>query len=81
MKWTSRVVLGLVAVFVVAQVVPYGRAHENPAVVAEPQWSSPHVRELAERACFDCHSNESRWPWYVDADRNELAGGLRAKEL
>jgi hypothetical protein len=19
---------------------------------------------LAARACFDCHSNETRWPWY-----------------
>ena len=23
-----------------------------------------HVRELAVRACFDCHSNQTRWPWY-----------------
>ena len=23
----------------------------------------PH-RELAKRACFDCHSNETVWPWY-----------------
>jgi len=22
------------------------------------------VRELAARACFDCHSNQTVWPWY-----------------
>ncbi len=30
----------------------------------EPHWDSPQTRELAVRACFDCHSNETRWPWY-----------------
>jgi mono/diheme cytochrome c family protein len=30
----------------------------------EPQWDSPQTRELMQRACFDCHSNESTWPWY-----------------
>ncbi len=48
----------------VAQLVPYGRDHTNPPVVAEPQWDSPQTRALAKRACFDCHSNETVWPWY-----------------
>jgi hypothetical protein len=47
------------------QLVPYGRAHSNPPVLAEPAWDSPRTRELAERACFDCHSNETKWPWYA----------------
>ena len=46
------------------QLVPYGRAHVNPPVVAEPRWDSPATRHLAERACFDCHSNETHWPAY-----------------
>ncbi len=51
--------------FAVLQVVPYGRAHSNPPVIAEPMWDSPRTRELAVRACFDCHSNETKWPWYA----------------
>ena len=51
--------------FVVAQLVPYGRHHTNPAITAEPSWDSAQTRRLAERACFDCHSNETRWPWYA----------------
>ena len=26
---------------------------------------SSQTRLLAQRACFDCHSNESVWPWYA----------------
>lgn len=54
----------LAAGFLLIQLVPYGRAHDNPAVVSEPNWDSPQTRELAQRACFDCHSNETIWPWY-----------------
>ncbi|MBE2279194.1 MAG: heme-binding domain-containing protein [Ignavibacteriaceae bacterium] len=36
----------------------------NPPVIAEPNWDSPKTREYAVRACFDCHSNETKWPWY-----------------
>jgi hypothetical protein len=54
----------LVGEFLILQVVPYGRAHDNPGVVKEPPWDSPRTRELAVRACFDCHSNETNWPWY-----------------
>lgn len=58
------IIVALVALFVVIQLLPIGRNHTNPAVVAEPQWDSPQTRELAARACFDCHSNETVWPWY-----------------
>lgn len=51
-------------VFLAIQLVPYGRAQTNPRVVAEPAWDSATTRELAVRACFDCHSNETSWPWY-----------------
>lgn len=54
----------IAALALLIQLVPYGRSHDNPAVVAEPQWSSPQVREIAVRACYDCHSNQSKWPWY-----------------
>ncbi len=55
---------GLVALFAVAQAVPYGRGHSNPPVTREPAWDSPATRALAQRACFDCHSNLTTWPWY-----------------
>ena len=56
----------IVGIFLVMQLIPYGRTHTNPRVIQEPAWDSPRTRELAKRACFDCHSNETRWPWYAD---------------
>ena len=47
------------------QLLPYGRAHTNPPVRREPAWDSPATRALAVRVCFDCHSNETQWPWYT----------------
>jgi len=59
------VILGVASVgFAGLQLVPYGRDHANPPITAEPAWPSAASRSLAVRACFDCHSNESVWPWY-----------------
>lgn len=58
------IVLSVVGLFVLAQLVPYGRDHVNPPVIVEPSWDRPATRALADRACFDCHSNQTRWPWY-----------------
>jgi hypothetical protein len=63
-KLVIRGVLILVGLFVLAQLVPYGRNHKNPPVQAEPRWATAQTRDLAKRACFDCHSNLSTWPWY-----------------
>ena len=58
--------LGLIAggALLLAQAVPFGRDHENPPVSEEPAWNDPATRQLAARACFDCHSNQTHWPWY-----------------
>src|SRR3954451_18622711 len=63
-RWIIWIVLGGIALFLAIQLVPYGRAHTNPPTTAEPKWSSTAVRQLTKDACFDCHSNETTWPWY-----------------
>jgi hypothetical protein len=66
---------------VLIQIIPYGHSHENPPVVAEPMWNSPETRALFKRACFDCHSNETVWPWYSNIApvswlvQNDVDGG------
>jgi hypothetical protein len=59
------IVIAAVVALVVIQLVPYGRDHTNPPVRQEPRWDSATTRELTRRACFDCHSNETHWPWYT----------------
>lgn len=64
MSLGRKVALGLAALVVILQLVPYGRAHTNPPHVKEPNWDSDKTHQLAKTACFDCHSNQTRWPWY-----------------
>jgi len=47
---------------VLLQLVPVDRS--NPPVVREVEGPAP-VRAVLERACYDCHSHETRWPWYA----------------
>lgn len=59
------ILIGLIVGGVLIQFISYGHDHTNPAVaVVEPQWDSQQTRDLAVRACFDCHSNQTMWPWY-----------------
>ena len=59
-----RVALSAVAILVAIQLVPYGRDHSNPPLGLEPHWDEVKTRTLFLRACGDCHSNQTRWPWY-----------------
>src|SRR5262245_6838467 len=57
-----RAGLGLLVVAVLLQLVPYGRDHANPPVTQDAPWPDGRFRELATAACYDCHSNQTRWP-------------------
>ncbi|MBL8045003.1 MAG: heme-binding domain-containing protein [Anaerolineales bacterium] len=64
LSWPRRIVFIVVAAVVAIQLIPVWLVQTNPPVLAEPNWDSPETRALAKRACFDCHSNETVWPWY-----------------
>jgi hypothetical protein len=49
------------ALMVGIQLVPTGRS--NPPEPA-PLVAGQPVLEVFQRACFDCHSNRTAWPWY-----------------
>lgn len=63
-KLLQNVLLGVVVLFVLIQLVPYGHNHTNPVVSAEAPWSSPEAKAMFMQSCGDCHSNETKWPWY-----------------
>jgi cbb3-type cytochrome oxidase cytochrome c subunit len=60
---TVIAIVGIV-LLVLIQFIPYGKNHTNPPVVSEPKWDSQQTQDLAKAACYDCHSNETVWPWY-----------------
>jgi len=51
----------LIALFIVVQFVPVARV--NPTEKDQPP-APAQVQALFQRACYECHSNETRWPWY-----------------
>jgi len=61
--WVKRALIAVACVVVLAQVIPLDRS--NPPVAATPTWDSPRTQALFERACGDCHSHQTRWPWYA----------------
>jgi hypothetical protein len=89
--------LGLLALLLAIQLVPYGRDHANPTGRREIVWDSPRTEQLMTDACMDCHSNLTRWPWYsnvapvswlvqrdVDEGRRELnlsTGEVEVEEM
>jgi hypothetical protein len=63
-KIVLGVFIGLIVGGILIQFLPYGHDHTNPPVTVEPQWDSQQTRDLATRTCYDCHSNQTTWPWY-----------------
>lgn len=57
----TRIVLAALAVLVLIQLVPVTR--DNPPDRRGPG-ASPEVTAVLRRACYDCHSHETVWPWY-----------------
>jgi Haem-binding domain len=58
----AKVVMVLVAVnFAAIQLIPVARS--NPPDAGDPDAPAAIVG-LLKRACYDCHSNQTRWPWY-----------------
>lgn len=65
MKGSRRVLIwvgvSLGILLLAIQFVPVDRS--NPARQTRVP-ASPEARAILQRACYDCHSNEVRWPWY-----------------
>ena len=64
-RLVGTVLMAFVLVLFLVQLVPYGRGHTNPPDGTLASFDSPVTEDLARRACFDCHSNRTRWPWYA----------------
>jgi hypothetical protein len=65
LRWTRRALVVVTASFVAFQLVPYGRDHAAAPVSQDAPWTSASERQRAVAACYDCHSNRTRWRWYT----------------
>lgn len=60
----TKIFAGIALAAIAIQFIPYGKDHTNPPVISEPQWDSPRTKELFANACADCHSHQTKYPWY-----------------
>ncbi len=61
MKVWKRIGLGSLVALSAIQLVTCERT--NPPVTADIR-ATADVKAVLARACYDCHSNETTWPWY-----------------
>ncbi len=62
--WLRRIGIGAIALIVLIQLVPVWLFQNNPPIVAQPTWTNAEAEAIARKACYDCHSNETVWPYY-----------------
>ena len=55
---------GLIVLFGLIQLVPFGRSHTNPPVTQAAVFPDSQSRQIFTDSCADCHSNLTEWPWY-----------------
>lgn len=63
----KRIVLGAAVIAAGAQFVRPDRINPpvNPAQAVQATATVPSgVDAVLKRSCYDCHSSETRWPWY-----------------
>ena len=77
--------VGVVALIVIAmQFIPTYKK-DNPPVDPSKEIRAPkEVMAILKRSCYDCHSNQTKWPWYADvapvswAVRRDVIEGRKA---
>jgi hypothetical protein len=71
MKLQKKILAGVAVTFLALQLV---RPTENAAATSGPgdlfaKHGAPEpVRRLLVGACFDCHSDQTRYPWYAEIE-------------
>jgi hypothetical protein len=76
-KILKRIGIALIVILVAFQFVPVEKT--NPP--AHGQLAAPaEVQALLHRACYDCHSNETAWPWYSQVAPTSLLIARDVKE-
>lgn len=66
-KWLKKIIILLAGLFIIIQFFPSGRPHNEPVTGQDIALSievPAEVGNLIKNACFDCHSQNTRFPWY-----------------
>ena len=58
-----KIMLVLLAVLVIIQFI---HPKKNKAEGVQPNYIPADVKTILAKACYDCHSNNTRYPWYAN---------------
>ncbi|MCP5053713.1 MAG: heme-binding domain-containing protein [bacterium] len=60
----KKKLLLIIIPIVLILLVIFSGSRTNPGIERQVNWDSPQTKALFYRACADCHSHETKWPWY-----------------
>jgi hypothetical protein len=66
LKWTA---ITLAVIFAALQFIRPARTNppvDEARVIQAHTHVTPEVATILDRSCNDCHSNQTRWPWYTN---------------
>jgi hypothetical protein len=66
LKWTA---IALAAIFVALQFIRPARTNppiDESRTIQAYAYITPEVANILDRSCNDCHSHQTRWPWYTN---------------
>jgi hypothetical protein len=65
----KKILLGLLLLFMAIQFIRQSKnlgASPGPADLFAQHEAPAEVKQLLQTACYDCHSNTTRYPWYAE---------------
>jgi len=64
LKWSGSAVVVLLAVAQFIQPARTNPPSDATTAIHSHVEVAPEVSAILSRACYDCHSNATKWPWY-----------------
>ena len=56
----------LIVIFAIFQFIPSYEKSNPKFDISKEIKVSKELKEIFRRSCYDCHSYETKWPWYAD---------------
>ena len=67
MKFIKYLLYGIIAIFFLIQFIPANLPENNQDLsndIIENENAPEEVQLILRKACYDCHSNQTHYPWY-----------------
>lgn len=65
MSKSKKILIAIIAILVVIQFIPHEMSTAEVNPVEEFSSDNEELTNILQTACYDCHSNETTYPWYA----------------